>query len=151
MTKVLLSISLVCALTILAGCSKENEEEQSGVKSLVELHLETSAAGLHACRTKDCEVAPKYTNSIQIYDGTGDYRIVPKNEYLTYRVPAGEEPTPDKHKVTDVLKVTVVGKVIKIEYILPEVAIEKVTFTVYDKNGRSTDFTVFETDGPRWV
>lgn len=154
MMKTILSICIVFFSVMLAGCSKEEDfsnEEQGGTKTPLELHLEKSEVGLHACQAENCEVVPKHTNAIQIYDGAGDYRIVPKNEYLLYRMPGGVGLSASKYKVTDVLKITVEGKMINIEYISPGVHIEEVGFTVYDKNGRSADFTVFETDGPKWV
>lgn len=54
--------------------------------------------------------------------------------------------------MTDVLKLTVEGNDIKIEYISDDTSIfvENIKFTVYDKNGNYADFTM-DDPFPHWV
>lgn len=78
---------------------------------------------------------------IRIFDGESNYRIESESEVLWCTSPFIEIYS-SKYKVTDVLKLTVEGDEIKIEYIDTSTPVEEAKFTIYDKNGNYADFTV---------
>lgn len=130
-------ISLLFLLVILAGCSKEEPEIIP-----VELHLERDVLEVHACHSENCKVPARLTDKIRIFNGEGEYRIESKSEYLIYQSPSGNYES--KYKVADVLKVTVEGKQIIVEYISPDIKVEFVYFTIYDEKGNYANFRVID-------
>lgn len=138
--------SLLLLSALLTGCSKEEETTP------VELHLDKKVARIHACSSQDCEHKAIYSDVIRIADGEGDYRIESESEFLWYNSPTIEM-YPSEYKVADVLKFTVEGKEIKIEYISDDTSIPiwKAKFVVYDKSGNHACFTVEDPFTVTWI
>lgn len=143
-TKSYLMFSLLLLSALLAGCNSDEEP------SPVELHLDKNEARIHACFSQDCKRKAVYSDVIRIFDGEGDYRIESQSEVLWYSSPYIEM-YPSEYKVADVLKLTIEGDEIKIEYIDTSIPVWKAKFTIYDKNGNYADFTVTDPFIVTWI
>lgn len=138
---------LILISMLMAGCNNNFEEE---IQTPVELHLDKEVAYIHACQSKDCEYEAINIAVIKIRDGVGDYWIESESEYLWYSSPMIEM-YPSEYKVTDVLKLSIEGKEIKIEYLSRDIPVWNARFTIYDRDGNYAKFTVTDPQIVTWI
>lgn len=121
-----------------ASCSNEISEPEKSEPEKIELLLSKKNSELHSCNSPDCERINKTKDTILVLNGGGNYRVIPKYDYIDFFTLA--ENLLYHIRTSDVLDMRVKQDTIFIKYLMPDVPLTGEVFWVYDKENNRGQF-----------